>query len=32
MKKLLELLEQDLKCEQVGTMTITIKSNQKPKQ
>lgn len=32
MKKLLELLEQDLKCEQVATITITIKPNQKPKQ
>ena len=32
MKKLLELLEQALKCEQVATITITIKPNQKPKQ
>lgn len=32
MKKLLELLEQTLKCEQVATITITIKPNQKPKQ
>lgn len=32
MKKLLELLEQALKCEQVATIMITIKPNQKPKQ
>lgn len=32
MKKLLELLEQALKCEQVATIAITIKPNQKPKQ
>ena len=32
MKKLLKLLEQALKCEQVATITITIKPNQKPKQ
>ena len=32
MKKLLELLEQALKCEQVATIRITIKPNQKPKQ
>ena len=29
MKKLLELLEQALKCEQVATITITIKPNKK---
>lgn len=31
-KKLLELLEKALTCEQVATITITIKPNQKPKQ
>lgn len=32
MKKLLELLEKALTCENVATITITIKPNQKPKQ
>ena len=31
-KKLLELLEKALTCENVSTITITIKPNQKPKQ
>lgn len=31
-KKLLELLEEALKCEKVATITIAIKPNQKPKQ
>lgn len=31
-KKLLELLEKALTCENVATITITIKPNQKPKQ
>lgn len=32
MKKLLELLEKALSCENVERITITIKPNQKPKQ
>lgn len=32
MKKLLELLEKALSCENAERITITIKPNQKPKQ
>ncbi len=31
-KKLLEVLEKALRCENVDRITITIKPNQKPKQ